>query len=486
MSSFIRLIACSVVALLMPFALAAATPEAPTRIALIIANSNYPTAGDSLPGAARDANMLEQTLKDASLGFRVTVARNKGKREIEAALRQFQLDLRQAGPEAIGFLYYVGHGAADGAGSDNYLLPADVEDISTASVAERGISVREVSEKLASLDKRAIIIVVDACRSVGSGGRGGGAGARKSAGRLVEPDEQKPGFLMALSTSQAHAASDSGTYAQALAKNLLAPGLTVDQVFQQVRIEVARSTRQAQIPVERSKIIDNVCLVSCSVASAGGPYSANPQLLDSARSSAEFALAQITKLNASTACEKGWQRLIELRASAEKDLKSSRLDSAGYAYTQIEKIGGEIYEYLVVGKQIETGQRMAKEMAERDHLRYTQRLENDYYRYQDKLVDARDRLKKTEARFANTERTAKTTVSDADRWEADAARLATQGQYEDASDKAIDAINLINRRTDEFSPTGRQPLPHVERRKEGTRATTNYTNARGALAAACN
>src|SRR5690349_12370722 len=85
MSSFIRLLAGSVATLLMPFALAAATPEAPARIALIIANSNYPTAGDSLPGAARDANTLEQTLKDASLGFRVTVSRNKGKREIEAA-----------------------------------------------------------------------------------------------------------------------------------------------------------------------------------------------------------------------------------------------------------------------------------------------------------------------------------------------------------------------------------------------------------------
>ena len=480
--------AYAIATLLLPLALAAAAPDAPTRIALIIANSNYPTAGDSLPGAARDANTMEQALKDASLGFRVTLARNKSKRDIEAALRQFQLDLRHAGPDAIGFLYYVGHGAADEMGSDNYLLPADVENISTAAVAERGISVREISEKLASLDKRAIIIVVDACRSVGGGGRGGANGAgesRKSTGRLVEPDEQKPGFLTALSTSQAHAASDSGAYAQSLAKNLLAPGLTVDQVFQQVRVEVAKATRQAQIPVEQSKIIDNVCLVSCSVASVGGPFSANPELLNSARSSAEFALARITELNAAQACEKGWRRLSALRASAESDVKGNRLDSAGYAYEQIEKIGGEIYEYLVVGKQIEASQRMAREMVERSHLQFVQRLERDYYRYQGKLVDARDRLRKTEASYANTERTAKTDVSDAERWEADAARLATQGQYEDASDKTINAINLINRRIDEYMPTGRSAVPHVERHKEGTRATPDYTNARGALAAAC-
>ena len=105
--------AYAIATLLLPLALAAAAPDAPTRIALIIANSNYPTAGDSLPGAARDANTIEQALMDASLGFRVTLARNKSKRDIEAALRQFQLDLRHAGPDAIGFLYYVGHGAAD-------------------------------------------------------------------------------------------------------------------------------------------------------------------------------------------------------------------------------------------------------------------------------------------------------------------------------------------------------------------------------------
>jgi hypothetical protein len=485
MISSIRTAACAFAALLLPLALAAATAEVPTRIALIVANSNYPTAGDSLPGAARDAITLEQTLRDASLGFRVTVARNKNKQDTEAALRQFQLDLRHAGPNAIGFLYYVGHGAADANGSDNYLLPIDVENISTADVAERGISVREISERLASLDKQAIIIAIDACRSVGGGGRGGGGGASKDTGRLVDPDEQKPGFLMALSTSQANAASDSGTYAQALAKHLLAPGLTVDEVFQRVRVEVAQATRQAQIPIERSKIVDNVCLVSCSVAAAGGPYSENPLLLDSARSSAEFAMAQVTKLNAPDACAKGWQRLLALRASAEKDAKGNRFDSAGYAYAQIEKIGGEIYEYLIVGKNIEAGERMSRALAEREHLRFVQRLENDYLRYQGKLVDARDRLRKTEARFANTERTATTDVSDADRWEAEAALLATEGRYEDASDKVIDAINLIDRRVAEFMPTGRQPVQHVERRKEGTRATTDYAGARGALAAAC-
>jgi hypothetical protein len=72
--------------------------------------------------------------------------------------------LRNAGPGAVGFLYYKGHGIA--VGGENVLIPKNVESTSDAELSVRGVRLSEVLDILKSNAPDAVHFVVpDACRN---------------------------------------------------------------------------------------------------------------------------------------------------------------------------------------------------------------------------------------------------------------------------------------------------------------------------------
>ena len=71
--------------------------------------------------------LLEGVLK--RLGFVVTTVHDAGLAGLHQAVNAYARRTRQAGPDAVGFFYYSGHGAADGA--TNYLIPVDVKTVET-------------------------------------------------------------------------------------------------------------------------------------------------------------------------------------------------------------------------------------------------------------------------------------------------------------------------------------------------------------------
>src|SRR5690349_20778614 len=209
---------------------------------------------------------------------------------------------------------------------------------------------------------------------------------------MIAPDKLvNRGYLIAFSTSQGLRASDNGQYAQALAGRLKAEGLSLDQVFEQVRQSVGSSTQQ--VPIYVSTLMSKVCLVSCD-AVAAGPYGQNRILLESARNDADAAMKRLEALQPETRCQRGWTTLIELRDSARKQLEVGHPDAAGKTYTEITARARQIQAYLLTLDSIEASQqRMAEirsqnaasiqERSKKRRERSEERSKASYDRYRD-------------------------------------------------------------------------------------------------------
>src|SRR5215471_4916943 len=156
------------------------------------------------------------------------------------AIHDFALKLKGAGPDAVGFLYYSGHGIASA--GENYLIPIDVEEPSTVELNVQGVKHSEVLAILRSeAPNAAHYLVLDACRNTLQGARGG---------KGFVPIGQQSGVLVAFSVGKT--ASDvgqsSGPYAAALSAELVKPGQNDLLMFHRVRVAVMDTTRGDQVP----------------------------------------------------------------------------------------------------------------------------------------------------------------------------------------------------------------------------------------------
>ena len=115
--------------LLWPTALHAAAEK---RIALLIGNKDYKAGVGALTNPLDDIRIVGEALKD--VGFEVLKpTQNATRAAMLRAILEFADKLKAAGPDAIGFLYYSGHGIASA--GENYLIPVDVEEPSDASTS---------------------------------------------------------------------------------------------------------------------------------------------------------------------------------------------------------------------------------------------------------------------------------------------------------------------------------------------------------------
>lgn len=249
-----------------------AMAAAPVRVALLIANGNYPSKPDRLTGPINDAVLLRTAL--AKTGFAgvdgdaaPTLLTDASRERTREALMAFRQALADAGNQGLGVLYYAGHGGADAGGSDNFLIPADVRDIASADLATQGLGLRSILEMLAQIDgpgRPAIAIVVDACRtppaSSASGARGG-APTRP----MVQPDNQLPaGMAVMLSTAAGQPAPDRSIFAEVLADKIQSEQhVPLANLLDEVMRTVAEKSGKAQRPVYQSQVMGRICLADC-------------------------------------------------------------------------------------------------------------------------------------------------------------------------------------------------------------------------------
>jgi uncharacterized caspase-like protein len=194
------------------------------RIALVIGNQNYAREVGLLNNPHKDIRVVLGAL--AKVGFEILAPVRDGTRDqILYAAHDFADRLRAAGSDAVGFLYYSGHGAA--VGGDNFLIPVNAKSTTRRDLDVGGVKLTEIINILNESAPQAVhFIVFDACRN----NRGGIRGSKG-----FVPVAERPGMLIAFSTAPGATASDdgkdSGPYAAALAAELVEPGLNHGDMF---------------------------------------------------------------------------------------------------------------------------------------------------------------------------------------------------------------------------------------------------------------
>ena len=217
------------------------------RIALIVGNGAYNSV-TQLDNPVSDAALIAKSVEAA--GFSITLLTDVNQSTLNQAIAQFGRDLRAAGPEATGLFYYAGHGVQSF--GSNYLLPVDAALTDAADLGLVAIPADTVLRQMASARNKTNIVILDACRN----------------NPFVEiPDmgdtglaEMKAptGTFLAYSTAPGAVALDglqgNSPFTTALAVEIAAPGVPVEQVFKQVRVKVLAETNGAQTPWDTSSL----------------------------------------------------------------------------------------------------------------------------------------------------------------------------------------------------------------------------------------
>jgi uncharacterized caspase-like protein len=198
--SFVRLVIF--VAALLAGAASSAAQEA-KRFALLIGNEAYDPSIGRLANPHNDVAALDQALK--GLGFVVTVERDAGLGALTRAVNAYARRLQAAGPDAVGFFYYSGHGASDG--STNYLIPIDVKTTEAGELWDESLRLTEITRKLkAEAGNATHFVVFDACRNTLKLTQPGSRAVVQSKGFV--PVAQENGMLIAYATAEGELASD--------------------------------------------------------------------------------------------------------------------------------------------------------------------------------------------------------------------------------------------------------------------------------------
>jgi tetratricopeptide (TPR) repeat protein len=228
----------AIFAALFAAALPACAQEEGKRVALIIGNNNY--IASPLRNAINDARLMDKALQAA--GFKTILKEDATLPAIEEAAAKLA---EQLGPDDTALFFYAGHGVQ--IEGENYLVPVDFEPTSTIIQAKfKCFKIGQLFEELKKRTKRSIVIL-DACRSNPvSESHGLQAG-------LAQPQVAGSQTYVAFSTSPGQVAADNPAgrdsyFTEALADEMMQPGLTLDDVFTRVKSRVSTATESRQSP----------------------------------------------------------------------------------------------------------------------------------------------------------------------------------------------------------------------------------------------
>jgi uncharacterized caspase-like protein len=215
------------------------------RIALVIGNSAYQTAG-LLANPVKDAAAVTELFRRARFEV-IESRRDLNNTDMRRALRDFSAKARDAD---YAIVYYAGHGIeVDGT---NYLLPVDAVLEQDSDAYDEAVALDRVLQAIEPARKLRLVIL-DACRDnpfarTMKRSLSGRSSTRGLAG--VEPG--KANTLIAFAAKGGSIADDGfGTnspYTTALLKHLATPGIDLRKAFGLVRDEVVKLTGHKQEP----------------------------------------------------------------------------------------------------------------------------------------------------------------------------------------------------------------------------------------------
>jgi hypothetical protein len=232
------------IVLLILMFVAAPVAQAEKRIALVIGDQNYQSAIGPLKNPHNDIARVGAALQ--KVGFDVATIRDAGFAELNRAVNAYIRRLNAAGPEAIGFFYYSGHGAQNRENGTNYLIPVHVKTIDV-ELWDASFRLKSVTDALKEQAPNAThFVVFDACRNTLRLVEPGSKALVQAKG--FDPVRVVPGMLIAYATAEGDVASDVGEgvgpYARFLAEEIVKPDVEAVTMFRSVQLRVRDTIRQ--------------------------------------------------------------------------------------------------------------------------------------------------------------------------------------------------------------------------------------------------
>lgn len=214
------------------------------RLALVIGNSHYKEV--PLVNPVNDATDMADKL--SALGFEVIKQIDVDRQGMRMAIRDFGNRLKHAD---VGLFYYAGHGVQ--IKGVNYLVPLRADINSADEVQDESIAAGSVLRKMETAGNKVNIVILDACRNNPF------ASNFRSLERGLARMDGPIGSFIAYATAPGAVAADgdgrNGLYTQYLLEAIDQPGLSIEQVFKQVRNKVVRATQGKQTPWESSSLM---------------------------------------------------------------------------------------------------------------------------------------------------------------------------------------------------------------------------------------
>jgi len=229
-----------IIFIISPSALQAATEK---RIALVIGNSAY--SSGPLKNPVNDATAMDAKLK--KLGFTVTLKRNAKLQEMDESIREFGRQLKRT--RGVGLFFYAGHGMQ--IGGVNYLLPVDAKIEKESDVRFQSVNADMVLAEMENAENGLNLVILDACRD-----NPYSRSFRNATRGLAIVSNAPAGTFISYSTGANQVARDgegkNSPYTRVLLEYIDKPGLSINNVFMNVRSKVKKET--GQIPWELSSL----------------------------------------------------------------------------------------------------------------------------------------------------------------------------------------------------------------------------------------
>ena len=217
-----------------------------SKLALVIGNARYKSA--PLKNPVNDANAISAELSNS--GFKVLKHTNVSKREMRDAIRSFGDQLLEN--RGVGLFYFAGHGIQFN--GRNYLIPVDADIQKEYDIEDQAVAADMVLQMMELYQNRVNIVILDACRN-----NPYSRGFRSAEQGLAPISITPTGSIIAFSTAPGQTASDgegrNGLFTQELIKSMKKEGMSLEEVFKDVRINVAKLSNDGQIPWTNSSLM---------------------------------------------------------------------------------------------------------------------------------------------------------------------------------------------------------------------------------------
>jgi formylglycine-generating enzyme required for sulfatase activity len=214
------------------------------RLALVVGNAVY--GFSPLKNPVNDASDMAVSLQ--KLGFTVILKKNVNLKEMEESIQDFGNRLKRGG---VGLFYFAGHGLQ--AGGVNYLVPIGAKIDKESDIKYEAMDAGRILDEMANAANGLNIVILDACRDNPFARR-----FRSASRGLAIVSSAPVGTYISYSTGLGQVALDgegrNSPFAFALMQFMKEPGLTIEQVFKNVRHKLGQETGGKQVPWELSSL----------------------------------------------------------------------------------------------------------------------------------------------------------------------------------------------------------------------------------------